>query len=704
MAVQGRTATSGTGTAVPPALSAVVRLVTANADVALAAMLMLIVLMMVIPVPAVLLDLFIAANIAAAVTVLLISMYTREVLQFSVFPSLLLLLTLFRLAINVSSTRLILLHGDAGHVIEAFGTFVVGGSLVVGIVVFLILLVIQFVVITNGAGRVAEVAARFTLDAMPGKQMSIDADLNAGLISESEARERRQRIMSEADFYGSMDGASKFVKGDAIAGLIIVAINLLGGIAIGIVQRGLEPGEAVSTYSLLSIGDGLVSQIPALLISTATGLIVTRATSEGNLGSDIGSQLFSSPRALFVVAAVLAALGAVPGLPRFPFFMLAATMAGAGYLVRNQQLAGVAAAEEVRAVDEGERATSVDSVLSMLQLDPLEVEVGYALIPLVDAERGSNLLNRITVIRRQVATDLGVVVPMIRIRDNLQLPPNSYVVLLRGIEIGRGELHANQYLAMDSGLGAEPLDGEDTIEPAFGLPAKWIADADRQRAEMAGYTVVDPPSVLTTHLSELIRRHAPELLSRQDVQSLLTNLKEEYPTVVEELVPGVLTVGEVQSVLQELLRERVSIRDLVTIAETLADRGRQTRDIEQLTEFVRAALSRQISMQNRAEDGRLYAITLQPRLEQTLAGALQPTDRGTAIVIEPDLMQRLLTRIAMQVEAAAATGVQPVLLCSARIRRPLRRLIERALPAQPVLAYAEVTGEVDVQSAGVVEV
>jgi flagellar biosynthesis protein FlhA len=500
-----------------------------------------------------------------------------------------------------------------------------------------------------------------------------------------------------------MDGASKFVKGDAIAGLIIVAINLIGGIAIGIAQRGLSPGDAVSTYSLLSIGDGLVSQIPALLISTATGLIVTRAYSSGELGRDVASQLFSSPRALFVVAAVLALMGAVPGLPRFPFFVLAATMAGAGYLVRDRQRAGVAEAEEVRAVEQDERATSVDSVLTMLQLDPLEVEVGYALIPLVDAERGSTLLNRITVIRRQVAMDLGVVVPMVRIRDNLQLAPNNYVVRLRGIEIGRGELYANQYLAMDPGLGSEPIEGQDTIEPAFGLPAKWIPEEARQRAEMAGYTVVDSPSVLTTHLSELIRRHAPELLSRQDVQSLLTNLKEEYPTVVEELVPGVLTVGEVQSVLQELLRERVSIRDLVTIAETLADRGRQTRDIEQLTEFVRSAVSRQLSMQHRGEDGTVHAITLQPRLEQTLAGALQATDRGTALVIEPELMQRLLTRIAGQVENNAAAGIQPVLLCSARIRRPLRRLIERALPNLPVLAYAEVTSEVDVQSAGMVE-
>jgi flagellar biosynthesis protein FlhA len=702
MAVQGQQiATPGVS---GPSVPGFVRLLTSNADIALAGALMLTGLMMVIPLPAVLLDLLITANIAAAVTVLLISIYTRRVLDFSSFPSLLLLLTLFRLAINVSSTRLILLHGDAGHVIQAFGTFVVGGSLVVGIVVFLILLVIQFIVITNGAGRVAEVAARFTLDAMPGKQMSIDADLNAGLISEADARTRRLEIMQEADFYGSMDGASKFVKGDAIAGMIIVAINLVGGIAIGILQRGLSPGEAVHSYSLLSIGDGLVSQLPALLISTATGLIVTRATSDGNLGHDIGAQLLSSPRALFVASAVLAVLGVVPGLPRFPFLVLAATMGGAGYLVRERQRTNAAEAAVVQAVEQDERSTGVDSVLSMLQLDPLEVEVGYALIPLVDAERGGSVLNRITIIRRQIAVDLGIVVPMIRIRDNLQLGPNNYVVRLRGIEIGSGELYANQLLAMDSGLASDVIEGLATVEPAFGLPATWIAESDRARAEIAGYTVVDAPSVLTTHLSELIRRHAPELLSRQDVQALLTNLREEYPTVIEELVPGVLTVGEVQSVLQELLRERVSIRDLVTICETLADRGRQTRETEALTEAVRTALGRQISMQHRGEDGRINAITLFPRLEQTLAAGLQATDRGTAIVVEPDLMHRLLTRIAAELESAATRGQQPVLLCSSRIRRPLRRLIERALPALPVLAYAEVSGEIEVQAAGVVEV
>ena len=675
-----------------------------QADVAIAAMVILIVGMMVVPLPTSLLSLLIVTNVAIAITILLIAMYTNDVLEFSVFPALLLLVTLFRLAINVASTRLILLGGDAGSVIESFGSFVVGGSVVVGIVVFLILLVVQFVVITNGAGRVAEVAARFTLDAMPGKQMSIDADLNAGLISESQARGRREHIAAEADFYGAMDGASKFVKGDAIAGLIIVSINLVGGIAIGMMQNGLSPGDAMSTYSLLTVGDGLVSQIPALLISTATGIIVTRASSDVSLGGDIGRQLFSNPRALFIVSVVLAGFGIVPGLPLSPFLTLAAIMGGVGYLVRSRQQA---TAEEFAGVVEDERSQdehSVDSVMSVLHVDPLEVEVGYGLIPLVDEAHGGHLLHRITIMRRQIAAEFGIVVPMIRIRDNLQHPAQAYVVKLRGIEIGGGELMANRFLAMNSGLATEEIEGEATTEPAFGLPARWITEQEKQRAELLGYTVVDPPSVLITHLSELTRRHAPELLSRQDVQTLLNHLKDDYPTVVEELVPGVLTIGEVQGVLQKLLSEGVSIRDLVTIAETLADRGRQVKDLEVLTEAVRAALARQISVQHRAPDGQIHAITLHPLLERHLAGSLQQTDNGGALVIEPAAMQSLLAEVARQLERAAATGDQPVLLTSSRIRRPLRRLTERSLPALPVLAFNEIASEVEVRAIGTVEV
>lgn len=464
---------------------------TQHADVAIAGLVIAVVAMMVIPLPSALLSLLIVANVALAITILLIAMYTREVLEFSIFPSLLLLVTLFRLAINVASTRLILLNGDAGAVIGSFGQFVVGGSLVVGIVVFLILLVVQFVVITNGAGRVAEVAARFTLDAMPGKQMSIDADLNAGLITEVDARARRQLIASEADFYGSMDGASKFVKGDAIAGLIIVSINLIGGIAIGVMQLGMSPGDAMTTFSLLTVGDGLVSQIPALLISTATGIVVTRSTSDANLGSDIGRQLFSNPRVMFIVATVLGGFGLVPGLPLSPFLVLAAIMGGTGYLVRERQQASEAAMVDAIEDDRESDEQSVDSVMSVLQLDPLEVEVGYGLIPLVDESHGGHLLHRITVMRRQIATEMGLVVPMIRVRDNLQLPAQKYSVKLRGIEIGSGELMANRFLAMDSGLASEEIEGEPTTEPAFGLPARWIGEREKQRAELLGYTVVE---------------------------------------------------------------------------------------------------------------------------------------------------------------------------------------------------------------------
>ena len=700
MAVEGKTSTQGGG----GGAGGLVSLATRYSDIALAAGVMTIIGMMVIPLPPVLIDLLVATNIAVAITILLTAMYTKDVLAFNVFPSLLLLVTLFRLAINVSSTRMILLQADAGRIIESFGLFVVGGSVVVGIVIFLVLLVIQFVVITNGAGRVAEVAARFTLDAMPGKQMSIDADLNAGILTEQEARTARRLITQEADFYGSMDGASKFVRGDAIAALIIVAINLIGGIAIGVLQRGLSAGEAASTYALLTVGDGLVSQIPALLVSTATGLIVTRAASDGHLGIEIGRQLLSNPRALFIVAAVLAAFGLVPGLPSFPFLAIAATMGGIGYVVRAQRQAEEEEVAEAAEVEQEERSQSVDSVMSILQLDPLEIEVGYGLIPLVDEEHGGGLLNRITIIRRQLAMDLGIVVPMIRIRDNLQLSGNTYVVKLRGIEIGRGELMVNQYLAMNPGLASEEIEGIETTEPAFGLPARWVSAAEKPRAELLGYTVVDPASVLTTHLRELIERHAPELLSRQDTQHLLNNLKEEYPTVVEELVPGVLTVGEVQGVLQLLLAEGVTVRDLVTICETLADRGKQTKEPELLADAVRVALARQITMQNRSEGGALHAITLHPRLEQTLAAALQTTEMGTALVVEPALLQRLLAAVASEMERAAVSGKHPVFLTSARIRRPLRKLLERSLPTLPVLAFAEVVGSVEVEAVGMVEV
>ncbi len=677
-----------------------------QSDVLLAVGVLMIIGMMVVPLPTPLLDLLISLNLALSITILLVALYTRDALDFSVFPSLLLIVTLFRLSLNVSSSRLILLQANAGDVIHSFGSFVVAGNYFVGIIVFLILTIIQFVVITNGAGRVAEVAARFTLDAMPGKQMSIDADLNAGLINEEQARTRRQTIEREADFYGSMDGASKFVRGDAIAGLVIVVMNLAGGVIVGITQLGMGATEALSRFALLTIGDGLVTQVPALLISTSTGVIVTRAASSesSNLGRDVADQLLRTPKPLFIVAAMLGGLALVPGLPLIPFMTMSLALGGVAWLVRSQQMKDAALEVEIREEERHQEATSVDSVVGMLQVDPLEIEIGYGLIPLVDENDSNNLLHRVTGIRRQLATELGLVLPTVRIRDNLNLPPNAYSVKLRGIEIGRSELLVNHNLAMNAGLATGDIEGISTTEPAFGLPALWVTAGNRERAEMMGYTVVDPPSVLATHLTELIRRHSHELLSRQDTQALLNNLKQDYPAVVDDLVPGVLTVGEVQRVLQSLLAERVSIRDLVTIAETLADHGRAIKDIAQLGELVRQALGRQITAQYQGLDGVLYALTLNPALEQTLAGALQQTDQGWAIIVDPLLAQRTIMSTAECMERIAAAGQQPAVLCPSRIRRPFRRLIERALPHLPVLAYAEVSPQTEVQAMGTVDI
>ncbi len=674
-----------------------------QSDAALALVVMLVVVMMVVPLPPQLLDVLITLNIATATTVLLVSLYAHDPLDFSVFPSLLLVLTLFRLALNVSTTRLILLHAHAGNVIQAFGHFVIGGSLVVGLVVFTILMIIQFVVITNGAGRVAEVAARFTLDAMPGKQMSIDADLNAGLIKEPEARHRRQLIELEADFYGAMDGASKFVKGDAIAALIIVAVNIFGGIAIGVMQKGLSIQDALGTYSLLTVGEGLVSQIPALLISTATGIIVTRSATQGDLGTDVTRQLFGNPRALTIVAALLVGMAAVPGLPKLPFLAIAAVVGVTAYFVRQhhaQQLALTAAS----AIEPAPPPTAVESVVNLLQLDPLELEIGAGLVPLVDESAGGTLLQRVSMIRRQIALELGVVVPTVRIRDNLQLGPNTYVVRLRGVEIGRGDLLLHHYLAMNAGAADGSLDGLPTTEPAFGLPAVWIAADQRDRAEILGYTVVDPTSVVATHLTELVRRHAHEILSRQDVQTLLNNLKADYPAVVEELVPGLLTLGEVQHVLQSLLQERVSVRDLLTICETLASHARTTRDPDLLTEYARQALSRLIVQPYAGADKALTVMTLSPRVEQRIAEHLQATDQGVAVVMDPAEATAVMSAVARRAESMAGQGLQPVLLCSSRVRRSFRRLSERTLPNVVVLSYNEVPPEVEVRSVGMVEV
>ncbi len=662
-------------------------------DVLLAVSVMAIIAMMIIPLPPAILDVLITLNIAAAVTILLVALYTLEPLQFSVFPSLLLIATLFRLALNVSSSRLILLDADAGHVIETFGSFVVGGNLIVGMVVFLILVVIQFVVITNGAGRVAEVAARFTLDAMPGKQMAIDADLNAGMMDEHQARARREEIHQEASFYGAMDGASKFVKGDAIAGIVIIVVNLIGGVVIGIVQHHMSAMEALNTFALLTVGDGLVTQIPALLISTATGIIVTRTASGNNLGRDVASQLLGGSRSLMIAGVLMALLGLLPGLPKVPFFLTAGVLILVSQLVRRQ---GNVVLEE-----EAAPAPSTDEDLTQyLNVDPMELEIGYGLIPLVADEPSSQLLPRITLVRKQVARDLGIILPTIRIRDNLQLGPNEYSIKLRGVEVDGGEIYPDRLMAMDAGGATGEIDGLDGVEPAFGLPARWITAGQRMEAEMHGFTVVDPASVVTTHLNEIVRKHASDLLTRQDVQKLLENVSKQHPAVVDELVPHLLVLGEVQQVLQFLLREGISIRDLVTILEALGNQARFTRDIAVLGEHVRAALAATISQQFASPDGSLYVLTLQPDVSSTLVDQLQPSEGGPHLTLDPDKLQRLLSALGGEMERVAGLGHQPILLVPASIRLALRRAIERSLPNLVILSYREISSTVQVQASG----
>ena len=676
-----------------------------QSDVLLAVGIITIVGMLIIPLPSALLDLLLTVNIAASVTILLVAVYTDDPMKFSVFPSLLLITTLFRLALNVSTSRLILLNADAGSVVHSFGNFVVGGNLVVGLVVFLILVVIQFVVITNGAGRVAEVAARFTLDAMPGKQMAIDADLNAGLIDEKQARDRRRAIGEEADFYGAMDGASKFVKGDAIAGIVIIMVNIMGGLGIGVLQKGIGPSEALSTYARLTVGDGLVSQLPALLISTATGIIVTRAAGTNSLGTQMFSQLTAQSRPLYVAGGMLAMFGMMPGLPKLPFFAVAGITLAGGYFIRKQNVADeLALNTPVPVAAKEPEQLGPQQVIQMMAVDPLEVEVGYGLIPIVDESAGGGLLRRITMIRRQLALDLGLVLPTVRVRDNLQHAPNAYVVKLRGVEIARGTLHPGQFLAMDPGTAEGDVPGIETHEPAFGLPARWITPAHKERAELLGYTVVDAESVLATHLTELVKRFAPDLLSRQDTQNLLENLRAEYPALVEDLVPTTLTVGEVQEVLQNLLSERVSIRDLVTICETLATQGRVSRDIDLLTEYARAALSRQISRQYADEHDAIHVITVGQRTEEEIASSIQQSDRGSNVAMPPWQLQRLLGVVSTEVERIASNGKDPVILCSSRIRLALRRLLERRLPNVVILSFAEVTSQTTVEAVGTIEV
>ncbi len=659
-----------------------------------------IVVMMVVPLPSVVLDVLLAVNITGSVLIMLVSLRVTRPLDFAVFPSLLLVATLFRLALNVSATRLVLLDGFAGKVIDAFGHFVVGGSIVVGLVIFLILIVIQFVVITNGAGRVAEVAARFTLDAMPGKQMAIDADLNSGLIDEDQARKRRSDVSAEADFYGAMDGASKFVKGDAIAAIVITLVNLIGGLVIGVVQNKQPIGEAASTYSLLSVGDGLVSQIPALLMSMSTGLIVTRATTDQDMGSDLVHQFGQQRQAIQIAGGAVMCLAVIPGLPKLPFLLVG----GAALLIARQLPKPETEQEAVeRAEAAAAPAPSPDSpeVLAHdIRVEPLELELAYDLIGLVDASAGGDLLDRVRALRRKLARELGIVIPLVRTRDNVDLPAHTYAIRLHGVEVARGEAPAGMVLAIGDNIGA--LEGTPTREPVFGLEAKWVPVHQRGRAEQADATVVDRSSVVTTHLAETVRQHAHELLGREDVKVLVDAVRATHPAVVEELTPSPLSLGEVQRCLQGLLAERVCIRDLVRIFEALSMRGRVSTDPDGLVEAARLALGPAIASSH-AVGGELQVLTFDPQLEQRLLESLRSGESGSQLFLDPYFAERLATETMRVSQVAEQRGIQPVLVCAQPLRRAVRRLVEPAAPQLAVLAYSELGGHLRLVTAGVVE-
>lgn len=679
---------------------------TKNVDLLIAMALIAVLAVMIVPLPAIMLDLSLTISLTLSLLILLVAIYTDRSLDFSIFPSLLLMTTLFRLALNVATTRLILTEGhngeDAvGEVIRAFGHFVVGDSYVIGFVVFVILVVINFIVITKGSGRVAEVAARFTLDAMPGKQMSIDADLNAGLISETEARQRRKDIEKEADFYGAMDGASKFVRGDAIAGIIITLINVVGGLLIGVFQRNLDLASAAKTYTMLTIGDGLVTQIPALIISTAAGIVVTRNSSSQNLGTEMASQLLLKPRAVAIVAAIVAILGLIPGLPTIPFFLVSAFLGGVAWVIHRFRQEK--AEREQAAKDEAARKPQKENIESMLPLDLVELEVGYGLINIVESDQSGDLLERIVSIRKQFALDMGIVVPSIHIRDNLQLQPGEYRVLIKGNRVGGGALRPDNLLAMDPGNVIRSVPGVPTKEPAFGLDALWIGKAQKEEAEMAGYTVVDLPTVMATHLTEIIRTHAFELFGRQEADSLIENFKKSYPKVVSELVPEVLPLGTVVKVLQSLLKEQVSIRDLLTIFETLADEGHKNKDPEVLTESVRKALSRAITHKYMNDRGEISVMTLAPRVEELIANSLLQTEQGVQLVMDPRQAQGILTQISRTIEMHPEIAGQPILLTSPTSRRHLFKLTHRFLPQVVVLSHNEISADAQIQAVGLVE-
>ncbi|WP_414629342.1 flagellar biosynthesis protein FlhA [Clostridium drakei] len=664
-----------------------------------------VVMMIIIPLPSGILDILIAFNITVSVVIILLTMFTTEVLQFSVFPTLLLITTLFRLALNVSSTRLILRDAYAGEVINSFGSFVVGGNYVVGVIIYLIIIIIQFIVITNGAGRVSEVSARFTLDAMPGKQMSIDADLNSGLIDESGAKKRREDLQHEADFYGAMDGASKFVKGDAIAGLIITVINVIAGIIIGAVMLNMDVATAAQTYTKLTIGDGLVTQIPALLISTASGILVTRSGSKENFGTLAIKQLTGFPKVIAIAAVVLLFLAIIPGLPHFAFFMLSVACGTAAFLLYKDAKEQVIQQMEVEQQEIVEtESKEPENVMNLISVEPMEVEIGYGLIPMADEAAGGDLLQRVTSVRRQCAIEMGIVVQPIRIRDNLQLKTNEYVVKIRGTVMAKGELMPNMLLCMDPTNSETEIPGIKTMEPSFGIPAVWINNDQREEAEIKGFTVVDPTTVMVTHLTETIKNHSYELLGRQEVKVIVDSVKEKYSAVVEELIPDLLTIGELQKVLQNLLKERVSIKDMVTIMESLADNSRTTKDIEVLTEYVRFALGRSICNPLVDENGAVSVVTLDPKIEDLIGNNIQKSMQGSFPAIDPDTTGKILGSVKNTLDSVYFYENQPVVLVSPKIRPAFRKLIEMVFPAVNVLSLNEIPNEIEIKTEGVISI
>jgi len=677
---------------------------TQNSDLVVALGVIAILIVMLMPIPTVLMDLLLAFSVALALLILLVSMYITKPLQFSVFPGMLLIITIFRLSLNVATTRLILGDGYAGKMVDAFGNFVVKGNYVVGFVIFLILVLINFIVITKGAGRVAEVAARFTLDSMPGKQMSIDADLNAGIIDESEARRRRLEISQEADFYGAMDGASKFVRGDAIAGLVITALNIFGGFIVGIVQLNMSFTEALQTYTRLTVGDGLVSQIPALIISTAAGMIVTRAASDSNLGADLSKQLFFSPRVAYIAASVLFLLGLAPGLPMFPFMLIASGVGAIGYAIKNQPERAEAAPEAQAALKPPEA-----EIQNYLHVDPVELEIGYNLIPLVDVNQQGDLLSRITQIRKQCALEMGVIIPPIRIRDNVQLKPNEYIIIVKGNEVARNTLVLGHYLALNPGTAEGELKGVRVKEPAFGLPAVWVKGEDKEKADLLGFTVVAPVAVLATHLAEILKTHADQILTRQDVHDLVEGLKKEQPALVQELIPNVVSMGALDKVLTNLLSERVSVRDLGTILETMAEHIHETKDLDLLTEHVRQALSRRIASQFQDAEGKINTLVLAPQLEQMLNNAVGEAKKagihnaqGLGFALSTDVLQQLLSALSDAINRLEKAGRQPILVTSPSLRVYLRKLVEPIFKSLIILSFAEIPANVEIQSSGTV--